>query len=288
MRTRQGSCACNLSSAVRTSPSMADGSTVSSRRNIRRAMAIESRTASTSACWYKWLRYSPRSPMLLAKRSIVARTSSAAPTLAAASPSQKPICWASRERTSTACSSSAMRTSSACIGSAMEGSLDVTAPLRSSVSPAGVTVRHANGRARSGELSTSTLDDILVVASLEADDAFGLQLLDLRDDLLLRRLHVFDSDRPGGIHVFFQHLRAALGHARGEMGLERIAGAFESDGQNLLIYLRQHFLDAVLVECQEVFEHEHQMSNGGCSVGVPLLDVGQQGFARAGIEAVED
>ncbi len=71
------------------------------------------------------------------------------------------------------------------------------------------------------------------------------------------------------------------------MGFERIAGAFEGDGQNFLIHLRQHFLDAVLVEHQEVFEHEHQMANGGCGARVALLDVRKQSFARTGIEPVE-
>ena len=58
-----------------------------------------------------------------------------------------------RARTSAACSSSAIRSSSACIGTVIEAILDAAAPRRSSVSRlAGVTVRHANGRARSGEV----------------------------------------------------------------------------------------------------------------------------------------
>ncbi len=62
------------------------------------------------------------------------------------------------------------------------------------------------------------LDDILLShRALQADGAFRFQLPDHRDDLLLRRLHFLDLDRPQGFHVFLQHLRAALRHALQKM-----------------------------------------------------------------------
>src|SRR5690242_4288060 len=150
--------------------------------------------------------------MLAASRSKVDRTSSSARARPATSPSLKPAWRASRVCVSISCSSSRMRASNGCEASAA-GLTSAAIRLRSTVSPVSATVRQANGRTPSAPLSGSTLVDILVAAALQADHAFGLQLLDLRDNLLLGGLDIPDANRSGGLHILLQHLGASLRHA---------------------------------------------------------------------------
>ncbi len=188
---------------------MAAGSTVSSRRNTRRAIAIDRSTASASVCRSTWPRYRSISAMLAAKRSMADRSSSCACALPAASPSRNPASCASRARFSTSPCVSAVRASGDW-GLSAADRRSAAVFLRSSDSPESATVRQANGRTLSARLSSCTLDDILIAASRKADHALGLQLLDLLDDLLLGRFHVLDPHRTGCVHVFLEHLGAAL------------------------------------------------------------------------------
>src|ERR1700722_847604 len=58
-----------------------------------------------------------------------------------------------------------------------------------------------------------SLDDILLpYRALQADRAFGFQLPEHGDNLLLRRLHFLDLDGPERFQILPQHLGAALGH----------------------------------------------------------------------------
>ena len=68
-----------------------------------------------------------------------------------------------------------------------------------------------------------------------------------------------------------------------ELVPELLAGAFERDGENLAIHLRQDFLDAQLVDQQQVFEDEHQVPDGLDQIRVCLLDVLQD--LLAGVES---
>src|SRR5580693_5377094 len=87
------------------------------------------------------------------------------------------------------------------------------------------TVRQHAGAAEASPAGRIS-DDILITATaFETENAFRLQLLHHRQNLLLRRLHIADSHRPGGFHVFAQHFGATLRHTLQKVIFQLIAGA---------------------------------------------------------------
>ncbi len=66
-----------------------------------------------------------------------------------------------------------------------------------------------------------------------------------------------------------------------------VAGAFQSHAQNFAVGAGGEFLDAVGVEVQQVFEHEHEVADGFHQRRVGFFDFVKDFFAGAGIEAIE-
>src|SRR3984957_5751020 len=119
-----------------------------------------------------------------------------------------------------------------------------------------------------------TLEDILLPGgALQTDDAFGLELPDDGDNLLLGALYFLDLNGTQRVHILAEHFGAALTHRLQHVVFHLLAGSLERDSENLAIHFRQYFLDGVNVEEQQVFKNKHQVANGFDQVGIHLFDV---------------
>src|SRR5579875_1117961 len=75
-------------------------------------------------------------------------------------------------------------------------------------------------------LSPSSVHILISWRILQADQAFLFELARHRNDLLLRRIHVFQLYRTKAGDILGQHLAAALRLARNKFLPQRIAGPF--------------------------------------------------------------
>src|ERR1039458_5918479 len=126
---------------------------------------------------------------------------------------------------------------------------------------------------KDARLPRTILDDILLAyRALQTDGALGLHLPYNRDDLLLRRLDLFDFDRAQRLHVFSQHLGTTRRHTLQEVFLELVTGSFQGNRQHLAVDAAKDLLHAVLIDQQQVFEDEHQVADGLRERRVPAVD----------------
>jgi len=95
------------------------------------------------------------------------------------------------------------------------------------------------------------------------------------------------AHRAEHLHVFLQHLGRARRHALEYVVLQGFGRAFERHRQGSLIDIGQQLADAGVGHGYEVFEGEHQVADGQRQLGVLLLDVVQNGFAGARLDAVQ-
>ena len=118
-----------------------------------------------------------------------------------------------------------------------------------------------------------TLDNILVAASaLQADDTFGFELPNNRDDLVLRALYIPDPHGAEGVDIIFEHLYGAGRHGAEEVIFEAIAGALQGEGERLAVNSGEDFFQLIDIDGLKIFKHKHQLADGLHQIRVVIFD----------------
>ena len=130
--------------------------------------------------------------------------------------------------------------------------------------------------------------DILVATlAAERDRARFGELARRQQDFLLRGFHFRQLHGALGFEVVFEHFRRALRHVLEEAVADFLARALERDGQTLLVGPLHDLAHAVVIDVDEVFEHEHQVADRHRQLGTIGLDAFQHRGADVALEAVE-
>src|SRR5262245_61272731 len=99
-----------------------------------------------------------------------------------------------------------------------------------------------------------TLNDIrLTRARARADQAFLFGLPGNADDLVLRLFDIAQPDRAHDFHLFSEQVGGALRHVGEEALADILAGAFQGDGEDLLVGAIDDLADAGVFDLHEIF-----------------------------------